>query len=149
MKASSIGRDDPSDWLRFDEGVLPGQRYCQLHSLPPVSCGITCGRSIEMHSVSTSANCSLLKIKQRNHCQFVRCESGCFPTLVGMKPITQCAKIQKKPTFANQIQSDTIRYHKYKVVICSFSPLCCCETMLKDLKILKPRTSQHAVFASA
>lgn len=134
MKASSIGRDDPSDWLRFDEGVLPGQRYCQLHSLPPVSCGITCGRSIEMHSVSTSANCSLLKIKQRNHCQFVRCESGCFPTLVGMKPITQCAKIQKKPTiFANQIQSDTIRYHKYcKSSVVFF----CVVSMLKDLKPL-------------
>jgi len=32
-------------YIMFDEGVLPGQRYCQLHSLPPVSCGITCGRS--------------------------------------------------------------------------------------------------------
>ena len=29
---------------RFDEAVLPGRQRAQLHSLPPVSCGIACGR---------------------------------------------------------------------------------------------------------
>lgn len=31
-------------YIFFHEAVLPGRARCQLHSLPPVSCGITCGR---------------------------------------------------------------------------------------------------------
>lgn len=31
-------------YILFDEAVLPGRQRAQLHSLPPVSCGIACGR---------------------------------------------------------------------------------------------------------
>ena len=46
-------RSDRTSWIplrssaappSFDEAVLPGRARCQLQSLPPVSCGITCGR---------------------------------------------------------------------------------------------------------